>query len=213
MLTKHSALSFLVTIMLLFIIILANLVHSYARLHTHLDTLFRVAHSANFNTSIQALLLIQQLSGVMHAAADRFYRTLYESLLDPRLSTSSKHALYLNLLLRAIKNDIDLRRVKAFAKRMLQIVNLHQVPFACGILYVVSQVRLAFPDLGTLLEQAEDQCTDEPMVNDGDTNSARMASHLYDGRKRNPQYSNAHKSCLWEIVRRQPLVAASINTN
>ena len=43
-------------------------------------------------------MLIQQLSTSRHVATDRFYRTLYESLLDPRLSTSSKQTLYLNLL-------------------------------------------------------------------------------------------------------------------
>src|SRR6478735_2096359 len=112
----------------------------------HLDTLFRIAHSANFNTGVQALLLIQHLSTSRNIASDRFYRVLYESLLDPRLVSSSKQALYLNLLLRALKNDVDVRRVKAFAKRMLQISGLHQPPFICGLLYVLSQLRKTFPD-------------------------------------------------------------------
>lgn len=107
-------------------------------MENHLDTLFKIAHSANFNTGIQALLLIEHLSSSRNLATERFYRTLYESLLDPRLVTSSKQALYLNLLLRALKNDLDVRRVKAFAKRMLQIAGLHQPPFVCGLLYVVS---------------------------------------------------------------------------
>ena len=62
-------------------------------LEKHLDTLFRITHSSNFNTSVQALILIQQLASSKHLAVDRFYRTLYESLLDPRLITSSKQAL------------------------------------------------------------------------------------------------------------------------
>ena len=97
----------------------------------HLDTLFRIAHSANFNTGLQALLLIQHLAAARNLAADRFYRTLYESLLDPRLVTSSKHALYLNLLLRALKNDVDVRRVKAFAKRTLCVGCCTSLP-TCG---------------------------------------------------------------------------------
>ncbi|UKZ78032.1 hypothetical protein TrVFT333_005766 [Trichoderma virens FT-333] len=125
----------------------------------HLDTLFKIAHSSNFNTGIQALLLIQHLSSARNLGSDRFYRTLYESLLDPRLMTSSKQALYLNLLLRALKNDVDVRRVKAFAKRMLQ-----------------SPEESVFDD-----EAPEDRPT-------------------YDGRKRNPEHSNAHRSCLWEVV-------------
>ncbi|TQV95981.1 CCAAT-box-binding transcription factor [Cordyceps javanica] len=130
-------------------------------METHVDTLFRIAHSANFNTGIQALLLIQHLSLARSIATDRFYRTLYESLLDPRLVTSSKQALYLNLLLRSLKNDVDVRRVKAFAKRMLQIAVLHQPPFVCGLLYVIGHLRQTFPDLSTLIEQPEESVFDD----------------------------------------------------
>ncbi|KAL7942324.1 CBF/Mak21 family domain-containing protein [Trichoderma barbatum] len=157
----------------------------------HLDTLFKIAHSSNFNTGIQALLLIQHLSTARNLGSDRFYRTLYESLLDPRLMTSSKQALYLNLLLRALKNDVDVRRVKAFAKRMLQVAGLHQPPFICGLLYVISHLRQTFPDLSTLVESPEESVFDDEAPEDRPT---------YDGRKRNPEHSNAHRSCLWEVV-------------
>lgn len=158
----------------------------------HVDTLFKIAHSANFNTGIQALLLIQHLAQARSLATDRFYRTLYESLLDPRLVTSSKQSLYLNLLLRALKNDVDVRRVKAFAKRMLQIANLHQPPFVCGLLYVVGHLRQTFPDLSTLIDEPE-----ESVFDDDDDKEQRP---VYDGRKRDPEYSNAQRSCLWEMV-------------
>ncbi|TWU75454.1 hypothetical protein ED733_004654 [Metarhizium rileyi] len=162
-----------------------------AIMEKHLDTLFKIAHSANFNTGIQALLLIQHLSTARNLATDRFYRTLYESLLDPRLVTSSKQALYLNLLLRALKNDIDVRRVKAFAKRMLQISSLHQPPFVCGLLYVVVHLRQTFPDLSTLVDDPETSIFD-------DDTSAELP--MYDGRKRDPEHSNAQRSCLWEMI-------------
>ncbi|KAF5025267.1 hypothetical protein F66182_2652 [Fusarium sp. NRRL 66182] len=162
-----------------------------AVMESHLDTLFKIAHSANFNTGIQALLLIQQISSSRSLANDRFYRTLYESLLDPRLVNSSKQALYLNLLLRALKNDVDSRRVKAFAKRMLQISGLHQPAFSCGLLYVVGHLRETFPDLSTLLEEPEESTLDDQSAN---------GQQAYDGRKRDPEYSNANRSCLWELV-------------
>lgn len=156
-----------------------------------MDTLFRIAHSANFNTGIQALLLIQHLSSARNLGTDRFYRTLYESLLDPRLVSSSKQSLYLNLLLRALKNDVDMRRVKAFAKRMLQISHLHQPAFVCGLLYVVSHLRGTFPDLATLIEEPEESIFDDEPADQ---------RPVYDGRKRDPEYSNAQRSCLWEMV-------------
>jgi ribosome biogenesis protein MAK21 len=154
--------------------------------------LFRIAHSSNFNTSIQALLLIQHLSSRRNVGVDRFYRTLYESLLDPRLARSSKHTMYINLLMRAMKNDSDPRRVKAFAKRMLQILNLHQPPFVSGVLYTLSTLHAT---LSPLLKEPEE-------YHDGDDSKSDDANSMYDGRKRDPEYSNAHRSCLWEMVSR-----------
>lgn len=178
-----------------------------------MDTLFRITHSSNFNTSIQALMLIEQLATTKHLAVDRFYRTLYESLLDPRLVTSSKHALYLNLLYRSLKNDINVKRVKAFAKRMLQIVTLHQPPFICGIMYLMRELEVTFPGLKSMLKDPEANDEDEEEVyrdvpedseaaetQNNDTSS--KPQDQYDGRKRDPEHSNADKSCLWETVSR-----------
>lgn len=187
-------------------------------LEKHLDTLFRITHSSNFNTSIQALMLVQQVAGSKQLSVDRFYRTLYESLLDPRLVTSSKQSMYLNLLYRALKNDIDVRRVKAFVKRMLQIATLHQPPFICGILFLVVELETTFPDLKALLtvpeldEEDEDEYyRDVPEEGDEVDNEQKTAVEatdvarkqqraIYDGRKRDPSYSNAQNSCLWELV-------------
>ncbi len=177
-------------------------------LEKHLDTLFRITHSSNFNTSVQALMLIQQLAASRHLAVDRFYRTLYESLLDPRLITSSKHALYLNLLFRAMKNDVDVRRVKAFVKRLIQVLSLHQPSFTSGTLFLIAELQATFPDLHTLLDEPEDNGDDGEEVfkdvrEDGpEIEQASRQRHTvtYDGRKRDPEHCNAHQSCLWELV-------------
>ncbi|KAK3362817.1 CBF/Mak21 family-domain-containing protein [Lasiosphaeria hispida] len=181
-------------------------------LEKHLDTLFRITHSSNFNTSVQALMLIQQLATSKHLAVERFYRTMYESLLDPRLITSSKQALYLNLLFRSMKNDVDVRRVKAFVKRLVQILTLHQPSFACGILFLITEMESIFPDLHALLDVPEDNGDDgEEVFRDVTSDDYNTASQVpvapstqraltYDGRKRDPEHSNAHRSCLWEIV-------------
>jgi ribosome biogenesis protein MAK21 len=177
----------------------------------HMDSLFRITHSFNLNTSLQALMLLQQLSVSHQGVSDRFYRTLYESLLDPRLLTSSKHILYLDLLFRALRNDLDLKRVKAFAKRLLQVASLHQPPFACGILYLLRELEKVFPSLSMFIDQPEEKLEDEEEVfydvsndfsDDRRQESIRQGQKesLYDGRKRAPQHSNADKSCLWELV-------------
>jgi len=156
-------------------------------------------------------MLIEQLATSKHVAVDRFYRTLYESLLDPRLITSSKHALYLNLLYRALRLDLNVKRVKAFAKRILQVMTLHQPPFICGILYLLRELEITFPGLRSLFSDPEENDGDEEVFRDVVENGVGSmpqeqhdrSSHKlsYDGRKRDPEHSNADKSCLWELVR------------
>jgi ribosome biogenesis protein MAK21 len=100
------------------------------RFKKHLDTLFLITHRSTFNITLQALLLIHQISTAASSTSsssagsitDRFYRTLYASLYDPRLSASSKQAMYLNLLFKCIKSDINLERAKAFIRRFIQVL-------------------------------------------------------------------------------------------
>jgi ribosome biogenesis protein MAK21 len=183
-----------------------------SRLSKHIDTLFRITHSSNFNTSIQALMLIQQITGSTQVASDRFYRTLYESLLDPRVATSSKQSLYLNLLFKALKNDLNVRRVKAFVKRIVQVLGMHQPAFICGVFYLVRELEKTFTGLQSLFDQPEDNESDgEEVFRDvPDEDDEELApapvetkpkqNNGYDPRKRDPEHSNADKTCLWELV-------------
>ncbi len=47
---------------------------------------------------------------------------------------------------------------------MLQVLNLHQPSFACGILFLVAELEGAFPDLKTLLTEPEANEEDEEEV-------------------------------------------------
>ncbi|KAL2872024.1 RNA-binding ribosome biosynthesis protein MAK21 [Aspergillus lucknowensis] len=183
------------------------------RLSKHIETLFRITHSSNFNTSIQALMLIQQLTSSHQVSGDRFYRTLYESLLDPRVATSSKQSLYLNLLFKALKNDVNVRRIKAFVKRIVQVLGLHQPSFICGVFYLVRELEKNFLGLQSLYDQPEDNQSDDeevfrdvPDEDDVDQEKAEppekphRPSNGYDPRKRDPEHSNADRACLWEIL-------------
>ena len=185
-----------------------------ASFEKHLDTLFKVTHSSNFNTSIQALMLIQQLNGSHQGSIDRFYRTLYESLLDPRLLTSSKQALFLNLLFRSLRSDLNVKRVKAFAKRLLQVVAMHQPSFSCGTLYLLRELEGVFANLEAFVDQAEEETDDDEefrdvqeQISNGKTTDNGPPPHKrdkltakYHGRKRDPKYSNAERSSLWELT-------------
>ena len=179
-----------------------------------MDTLFKVTHSSNFNTSIQALMLIQQLNGSGQGSMDRFYRTLYESLLDPRLLASSKQALYLNLMFRALRSDLNVKRVKAFAKRLLQVAATHQPSFTCAALYLLRELEGVFANLKAFMDhEGEDSDGEENFrdvqeqfpngtISDQESRSQKIhrLAAKYDGRRRDPQYSDADRSSLWEAV-------------
>ncbi|KAF3168361.1 hypothetical protein EYR41_005403 [Orbilia oligospora] len=175
----------------------------------HLDTLFRITHGSNFNTSLQALTLIFQVSNSKQVVSDRFYRSLYESLVDPRLATSSKQAMYLNLLFRALKADHKLVRVQAFVKRIIQTASMHQPPFICGVLYLLRELEGTYPTLKNMLDKPIDYDSDEEVFRDVDDErdigapkpeESKKESSGYDGRKRDPLYANADRTSIWELI-------------
>ncbi|TPX71380.1 hypothetical protein SpCBS45565_g01118 [Spizellomyces sp. 'palustris'] len=171
----------------------------------HMKTLFTVSHIGTFNTSIQALTLIFQVQSSRQSLSDRFYRTLYDSLLDPRLYTASKQAMYLNLLYRALKADTSLNRVKSFIKRLVQVCAYVQVPFVCAGLFLVGEVAKVRPGIWGMVNHAEEDGDVEVFVDvddDGEISKpdVKEVTQGYDGRKRDPLYCNAEKTCLWELT-------------
>ncbi|RCH95260.1 hypothetical protein CU098_005849 [Rhizopus stolonifer] len=176
----------------------------------HLEVLFTMTHASTFNAAIQALSLIFTISLSKSSVSDRFYRTLYESLLDPRVSHSSKQSMYLNLLYKAIRADSDTRRVKAFIKRMVQIAARNQPAFVSGIFFLLSQLMEAQPGLRAMLttpeeDDEEEHFSDAPEEDEDEQPKKKATEEKptkieYDGRKRDPRFSNAEKSCLWELI-------------
>ena len=59
--------------------------------------------------------------------------------------TGSRHKLLLNLLYRALKFDPSLGRVRALAKRVLQVALHSGAPMTCGTMYLLSAVMTARP--------------------------------------------------------------------
>ncbi|KAL9937850.1 hypothetical protein V8E36_003395 [Tilletia maclaganii] len=201
----------------------------------HIETLFRITHSGTFNISIQALQLIFQVctsssstsagtsskteSGFTTSVAltDRYYRTLYASLIDPRLEETSKQAMYLNLLYRSMKVDVlaaqhggesQVERLKAFAKRLLQVLGHHQPPFACGALFMLGELCKLNDALREMLtEPASSGAEAATGQKEGDEAEGTEKTKFpigYDGTKRDPKFAQAGTVCLWELL---PLVS------
>ncbi|CAI0462522.1 unnamed protein product [Linum tenue] len=94
--------------------------------------LFQLVHSQNFNVGVQALMLLDKIS-----------------------SKNQIVEMFIGLILRAMKNDVNLKRVSAFTKRLLQVA-MHQPPqYACGCLFLLSEALKARPPLWNLVLQNE----------------------------------------------------------
>ncbi|MCL7036567.1 hypothetical protein MKW94_002438 [Papaver nudicaule] len=117
--------------------------------------LFKLVHSKNFNVGVQALLLLEKISSKNQIVSDRFYRALYSKLLLPAAMNSSKAEMFIGLLLRAMKSDVNLKRVSAFSKRIMQVALQQPPQFACGCLFLLSEVLKARPPLWNMVLQNE----------------------------------------------------------
>ncbi|KAG8867224.1 hypothetical protein FRC20_006311 [Serendipita sp. 405] len=156
-----------------------------AKLDEHMDTLFRITHEASFNVSIQSLMLIQRVAETKTSVHARYFRTLYASLQDHRLAASSKQAMYLNLLFKSLKMDNNNARVKAFVKRFLQALATgpgYEPSFICGGLFLLGELFTITPGLRKAVS------------------SLPESADSYDPKKREPEYSGAASSCIWELV-------------
>ena len=78
---------------------------------------------------------------------------VYRKLMDPGLTLCSRQSMFLNLLYKSLKADIVLRRVKGFVKRLLQVSCEQNPTFACGALFLVSEVMKVKPGLKLLLQE------------------------------------------------------------
>ncbi|KAF8634313.1 hypothetical protein AX15_000974, partial [Amanita polypyramis BW_CC] len=170
---------------------------AHANINKHIDTLFLITHKSTFNISLQALVLIQQISSSVEfsssssltskAIKNRYYRALYASLHDTRLSNSSKQAMYLNLLFKSIKADAgNVDRVMALVRRFIQVLvsgGSGATEFVVGGLYLLGELFSSVPGLRSTISQ-----------------TSKSDDESYDPRKRDPQFAHAQSSPLWELT-------------
>ncbi|XP_020226115.1 CCAAT/enhancer-binding protein zeta [Cajanus cajan] len=117
--------------------------------------LFQLVHSKNFNVGVQALMLLDKISSKNQIASDRYYRALYSKLLLPAAMNTSKAEMFIALLLRAMKRDVNLKRVAAFSKRLLQIALQQPPQYGCACLFLLSELLKARPPLWNVVLQNE----------------------------------------------------------
>ena len=121
----------------------------------YMDTFFKVVYTASFNKACLALSLLLKIMVAQKNLQDRLYTSLYYMLLNPELRTSSKQALFLNVLYGALRRDKSVPRVRAFVKRILQSAVHDQANFVCSALIVVSELLRVHKDIADMVLEPE----------------------------------------------------------
>ncbi|XP_061172895.1 CCAAT/enhancer-binding protein zeta-like [Saccostrea echinata] len=148
-----------------------NRAYPYAKMEAdyisdQMNTLYKIIHTVNFNTSVQALMLIYQVMDSSENISDRYYVALYKKLLEPELKNTAKQAMFLNLLFKSMKKDSVERRVKAFVKRLLQVCSYQPVQFVCGALVLLGELMKVHKGILTLDHTTEEDSDDEEHYED-----------------------------------------------
>ncbi len=131
-------------------------------LEGNINDLFRLCHDSGFKIKVQSLVLIFQFLKTTNSLNDRFYRVLYELLLDPTLKISTDLQLVFDLLLNALKEDFSLTRVEAFMKRLLQVASAAEPSFIITSLLFISKMLESHPAARSLFGFKDDaRATDQ----------------------------------------------------
>lgn len=179
----------------------------------HLDALFRIVHSAAFTTSTQALMLISYIALVdenapkkskggeksddsEHSLITRFYRALYDKLLNSELPTRARNTLFLNLLFRSMKRDPSPERIMAFVKRLMICVTQCSSNIAAGFIFLIAEVCRHRPEVLQMVTAIE-VLPGKPITE----NDAIHAFGNFNVEKREPQYAVPLGTApgLWEV--------------
>ena len=177
-----------------------------------MDNLYRLTHfEGNQIVQLQALRFIFQAEKALGTVSDRYYRTLYAYILPShhlRSINSKTLTLFFNTLLISVKEDVILTRVQAFVKRMLMCCLITDTHFVCGMLLVLGEIVEVHKGVWTMVtdkveSDEEEQYFDVPDSEDERPPVAPLvplpSKPTYNPTKREPKYSNAHLTCLYEL--------------
>jgi ribosome biogenesis protein MAK21 len=156
-----------------------------------MSVLFRLSHSKSVKLRVEVLKLIFSISQENNKNDDkndnfnylnRYYKSLYELLLQKDILFSKYLREFLKLLLQSLIYDTNLTRVAAIVKRLLQMSLSAEPPFTTCALIILSQVIRNKHKLWKMLENPINKISE------------------YDASKRDPEYSNADQSILTELA-------------
>ncbi|KRY18312.1 Trehalase [Trichinella patagoniensis] len=202
-----------------------NVAFSYSkgkfdRISEEVDTLYKIAATSSLYINLQALALLFQVLDVKAEISDRFYRSLYRTMLVPELLSSSRcHAMFFHLLFKSMSQDFSDQRIRAFVKRLLQVCLMAPAPFICAALLVISQALhgrlkrfVAIADQWVEDDHEEQEKVDdeeEKEIGNGKKKQTSTESNNTNDNKQNANniYGNVYGSREYNIAGREPLHA------
>ncbi|KZV14923.1 CCAAT/enhancer-binding protein zeta [Dorcoceras hygrometricum] len=119
--------------------------------------------SSNTHVEMDSRLLSALLTGV-----NRAFRFVSSDETDDGIEVHAQllfqlEEMFIGLLLRSMKNDVNIKRVAAFSKRLLQVALQLAPQYACGCLFMLSEVLKARPPLWKMVLQNETAVADEDL--------------------------------------------------
>ncbi|KAA6375385.1 MAG: putative ribosome biogenesis protein Noc1 [Streblomastix strix] len=200
-----------------------------AQFEKHLDSLYRAALSQSLATSHRALMLLEKILYPQGPLPDRYYTSMYDLLYSQSvINETNTHPALISMVYKSGKIDANPARIASFVKRLLQMSLISVPTFTIGALMVVAELlsenRALFHSL--LTEKEDEEITvvkvdnelntmkmdkeiqlnkQKKQIKSNHTNSINinninsLHSDKYDPSKRNPHYSCADVTGLWEI--------------
>lgn len=165
-------------------------------LEEHLNALFVLANTGNFQQRVATLSLLQLLAlgkGTKEAFQNRWYRALYQLLLvsPKQMPQSTQLTNFFSMLHKAMRADKNQERVVAFVHRLLQRAVFFTDAMVCAVLLLVGEMSAAHPYVRQLIKPAA--------AAKAKATSTAVAEQRYDPKARDPQFARASTECLWTL--------------
>ncbi|KAG5475381.1 hypothetical protein LSCM1_03494 [Leishmania martiniquensis] len=178
-----------------------------APLEEHLNALFILANTGNFQQRVATLTLLQLLAfnkGTAESFLNRWYRTLYGLLLlsPKQIPQSAQLTNFFSLLHKAMRADKSKARVAAFVHRLLQRAVFFNDAMICAVLLLIGEMSQAHPHVRSMLDaRANPAAASAAVTQKGKANRSitTTSASTYDPKAREPLFANAASECVWTL--------------
>lgn len=164
------------------------------------DTIYRLAHLSDIQISIQAYGLLLQLATKHDNVTNcRFFNALYRKTMDMDLYFAGSKTVshFLHIVLKAMYIDVNITRIKAFIKRLLQTSIYAPSNVTAGILVIIDRLLYMRTDLDIVFKPVKlTNGKRDELVNE---HQCTQNFQQYDPFHRVPMHSGAKSTGLDDI--------------